>query len=970
MHTSAAPGAHRKASPVFPLHIHIASLFGVLLAITVAVVSLFHHGQSQRIAVAAHEQHFARLSALAADSLEQTRGQLTRVVDLLSRSELAQSQTLKERLSHLELLQEILRLDPNLTRLSVGYTNGDLLSIRTLTADHAPRTFPQSRIVVDSVERMRNQPDRSQRIYYDDQLRPQGSTLGTDTEPRLTHWYQEAINHPGQIAFMPAPRPGASPTAIFARRSTTGRSAVAAEVQLARLGEAISHPNSVPSAWVALLANGTPIFRSATGDEAPPTLLDTPKGEGVSQTTTTTPDGAGWRLSRQTLTALGDSHLELVLAAPESELFTEADRIMNQSLWISLALFLGTLPITWLASRLVARPLRLLASQARSVQEFRFPTQSFTRSIVSEVDDLGHSLGAMQRTIKRFLDTGRTLTAQRDFASLIRQILGEALEVAALDHGALYLLTQDETQLEPVIAQRAGAWIDAPPEAGFQALPRGGDSHLLAALRWGIHPQPIVGGLAQAVMAHLPLTPVIPGAEMGQLMAIPLNEHNGTLIGALWLHLPRGTPPPRPDQGAFLAALADVAAIALQNQRLLQGRKALLEAVVAMMAGAIDAKSPHTGSHCQRVPALLSMLAQAACQANHAPFTHFQLDTAGWESLRIAGWLHDCGKVTTPEYVIDKATKLETLYNRLHEVRMRFEVLKRDAQIAHWRQVAALGEVTSEMTLRLNETLQALDQEFALVARCNQGSAPLTEADCHRLQHISQRTWLRTLDDTLGLSWEELSRKPSPSRPLPALEPVLADKPEHLIAHRNNQCYTPGNPWGFRINRPPYHQNLGELHNLTVAQGTLTPEERHLINDHIVQSIVMLSRLPFPRELATVLEIAGSHHEHLDGTGYPRRLTGPQLSLPARMLAMADVFEALTAADRPYKSGKTVAEAVAILHLMAASGHLDADLLALALKAGVFERYAQQFLGPQGTSSQTPEAATGPKPPEHAWSSL
>jgi HD-GYP domain-containing protein (c-di-GMP phosphodiesterase class II) len=146
---------------------------------------------------------------------------------------------------------------------------------------------------------------------------------------------------------------------------------------------------------------------------------------------------------------------------------------------------------------------------------------------------------------------------------------------------------------------------------------------------------------------------------------------------------------------------------------------------------------------------------------------------------------------------------------------------------------------------------------------------------------------------------------------------------------------------------PPVKYNRGEIYNLCIGRGTLTEEERYAINDHIVQTIVMLSALPFPRHLRAVPEMAGGHHEKMDGTGYPKRLRREDLSLPARMMAIADIFEALTARDRPYKKGKTLSEALEIMGYMKRDGHIDPDLLDLFVTSGVYRRYAEQFLDPE-----------------------
>ncbi|HRZ53308.1 MAG TPA: HD domain-containing phosphohydrolase, partial [Candidatus Contendobacter sp.] len=388
-------------------------------------------------------------------------------------------------------------------------------------------------------------------------------------------------------------------------------------------------------------------------------------------------------------------------------------------------------------------------------------------------------------------------------------------------------------------------------------------------------------------------------------------------------------------------------AVSIENQRLLQAQKNLFEAFIRLLANAIDAKSPYTGGHCARVPELTRLLAQAACADQAGPFQDFTLSETEWEELRIACWLHDCGKITTPEYVVDKATKLETIHDRIHEVRMRFEVLRRDAEIAYWRQVASGGD-RDALRAELEAEWRALDDDFAFVARCNQGGEFMTPDQIARLQRLAGRTWLRTLDDRLGLSHEERTRKErTPAPPLPAVEPLLADKPEHRFERRSQDRIEADNPWGFRLDMPELLYNRGELHNLCIGRGTLTDEERYKINEHIVQTIVMLSRLPFPKALRRVPEIAGGHHEKMDGNGYPKRLRRAQMSVLARMMAIADIFEALTAIDRPYKSGKTLSEALRIMARMSQEQHIDPELFELFLSAGVYQQYAERFLRPE-----------------------
>ena len=239
-----------------------------------------------------------------------------------------------------------------------------------------------------------------------------------------------------------------------------------------------------------------------------------------------------------------------------------------------------------------------------------------------------------------------------------------------------------------------------------------------------------------------------------------------------------------------------------------------------------------------------------------------------------------------------------------------------------------------------------LNAEFAFVAACNVGGEFLSPEKQQRLREIGQRRWWRTLDNRLGLSRDELARMPEPV-PLPAEEPLLADRPEHRIERSEADRMPEDNRWGFRMEVPELLYNRGELHNLSISRGTLTAEDRYKINEHMVHTITMLTALPFPRHLRDVPDIAGGHHEKLDGTGYPRRLDESRLGPTARMMAIADIFEALTAADRPYKPGKTLSEALKIMAFMRNDRHIDPQLFELFLRAGVYREYAARFMRPE-----------------------
>jgi len=278
---------------------------------------------------------------------------------------------------------------------------------------------------------------------------------------------------------------------------------------------------------------------------------------------------------------------------------------------------------------------------------------------------------------------------------------------------------------------------------------------------------------------------------------------------------------------------------------------------------------------------------------------------------------------------------------------MRFEVLKRDAQIDYWKQLNGGGDVALLKNTLLAQELK-LDQDFAFVAQCNLGSEFMPHTAQQKLIELANITWQRTIDDRIGISWEEQLRKEKISQQtLPVTEKLLDDKVEHIIERHPKDVLATNNKWGFNMQTPAHLYNRGELYNLCIAKGTLSAEERYKINEHIIQTIIMLDGLKFPKHLSNVLEIAGGHHEKMDGTGYPKRLRGEEMSTAAKMMAIADIFEALTASDRPYKKAKKLSEAINIMNYMKKDQHIDGGLFDLFLSSGIYLTYAHQFLSPE-----------------------
>lgn len=372
-------------------------------------------------------------------------------------------------------------------------------------------------------------------------------------------------------------------------------------------------------------------------------------------------------------------------------------------------------------------------------------------------------------------------------------------------------------------------------------------------------------------------------------------------------------------------------------------QKELMDSFIILIAGAIDAKSKYTGKHCERVPVLAMSLAQAANDCNEGIFADFKLNTNDdIRELKVAAWLHDCGKVITPEYLVDKATKLEKIHNRIHEIRTRFEVIYRDFQIEALNKKLQ-GENTIDVDNWLNDELQKLQDDFQVVANANIGTEFMQPETQEKIKIIAKREWIRHFDCSIGLASEESQHIAKDNPQTPSVEFLLADKKSH-IQPREHFDYEDYEARGFKMPVPKNLYNFGEIYNLTQNKGTLTEEERFKINEHITMTIKMLETLPFPSNLKNVPIYAGMHHETMIGTGYPRKLTIDDMPIPARIIAIADVFEALTASDRPYKKPKTLSEAIKILSFMAKDQSIDGDLFRLFLTSGTYKNYADKFL--------------------------
>ncbi|MDH4610712.1 HD domain-containing phosphohydrolase [Pseudomonas sp. BN102] len=958
----------------FPLHVHISVLFTLLLLLTGVVLGLFNYRQTSRIILSSSDELFGRISQEVETDLQHTYQPIHQLLNLLALDGMDQKQDGFDRLDGLlKPLTQALRDNPKLAALYLGYDDGDFFMVRPLRSEVLKKAFdapPNAVFQVWSIERDNLSRARSLTFFFDDKLNEivRRQELKERYDPRVRPWYYRALEQDGAITTAPYVFFSSGAVGTTLARPSGSDAVIGADLTLDDLSATLAGHRVTPSTEVVLYQpDGRAVAYPDTSklvrriDGAPE--LGEVKDFSPALAAFVALDGQRdlrssldlaerrWVVSRAHLQEGGPNGLQLAILVPEDELLDDAYRIRWQGAMLTLAILLLCVPLGYLLSRLVVKPLKALVIQAEAIRSFNFHHPAMGRSPVLEVDQLAVAMAGMKETISSFLEIAASLSAETRFDNLLRRVLDETIDISEASGGLLYLIDSQKGRLEP-----HGLFLnDREQDLAAHGI-RGYSLESPAMPRW--LELPAHGGPSQVQSfgfdqagAYRDLLQTLESPR-AHLVSTGLHNRQGVTIGVLvLLHRDTGLEARpailKPERIAFIEAISGVAALCIESQRLLVNQKQLLDAFIQLMAGAIDAKSPYTGGHCQRVPEITLMLARAAAASNEPAFRGFNPSDEEWEALHIAAWLHDCGKVTTPEYVVDKATKLETLNDRIHEIRTRFEVLKRDAWIGYWQALAGGADESLQARLR-DEELAALDDDFAFVARCNLGSEAMAEADQERLKCIAERRWTRTLDNRLGVSWEEAQRLArTPPQPLPVEEKLLADRPEHIFERPASDLISPDNPWGFKLQVPEYKFNRGELYNLSVGRGTLTDEERYIINHHIVQTILMLNHLPFPRHLANVAEIAGGHHEKMDGTGYPKRLKREDMSLPARMMAIADIFEALTAVDRPYKKGKTLSEALGIMTGMCRGAHIDPDLFGLFIRSGVYLDYARRFLKPE-----------------------
>ncbi len=910
----------------FSLRVYITCMFATLIILLGAVLIYAQHRHNSAFLLANSEHRLNVLKSQLSQQLEHELRNIHTGLTLMRANGVTLATSEQEPARWWSLLHPLLTANPQVTAFYVGESDGRILVFRMMH-DRQMRTAFAAPEAADLMMDIIAPDSTDRRFYFDldyrmvDKIEVYAESFDSRTRP----WFGPPLAQPDLHITQPYYFHSSQiPGITLSLGDATQQRVWAADLLLRDLDAQLEQ--GLPEARTLLLqAPEFQVLASSQPDSASADILPAFHGLRGFEVLSAQPDLASWEvelngdlwLGQQTPLTLntgGNGTLDLRLSTliPYRTLMAEALDFGRAQAWLTLLIVALSLPVVMMASRAISRPLRQMAEDLKGIQEFDFDGLKERHYFYRELDTQAHAITLMHRTLAGFIQELHSLSQSDDFSNMLQRLSQGIQHLSGGQRCLVYRAKQQDKAHYLVLLDK---------EQQHQIL-----------LPDKIEPDKLSALLLQVLEGH------------GLHFEPPwlLYDRFGNLNGAIVLGLRYGSAPLSAGKRRFISHYSEFANLALEDMTLFEQQQKMTESMIRVIASAIDAKSPYTSGHCQRVPELTLMLARAAHHSETGNYAGFRLSEQEWEALRLASWLHDCGKVVTPEHVIDKASKLETIYNRLHEIRMRFEVLKRDADIDYWQGMASGEDERRLASIRADQHRQ-LDDDFAFIANLNQGGETVSQTQLERLNRIAERRWLRTLDNTLGLSWEEEQRR-GDSEPVPTWEPLLADKPWHRIPYPAEERIGRDNPWGITLVQPELKLDLGERYNLAIARGTLTPEERYTINAHMVHTLIMLSELQYPVYLSDVPMLAASHHERMDGQGYPRSLKAGELPLQARMMALADVFEALTAADRPYKQPKSLSETLTIMAAMVRKQHLDPGLFRFFVEQEIYLQYGNRFL--------------------------
>ena len=846
----------------------------VVVCLTVTTASSIYFASTNAAREGARRV-FGEITAKVADRVEGQVGDLLDLAGLGAALPAAGTPVGGDGTGHplVPFMLRLLEQNSSLYATYVGQIDGAFLQVIAARDDQrirdaAGQAPPGTHFIVRAIAASDEGRRRESWVFLDAAAKVLGSAAKDNPtyDPRLRPWYKAAtvsestvLSEPYVFSSLQAPGLTAS------RRSTAEGAVFGVDIALKGLSDFAARQSVSPHGGVVLLdlkrrvlaaapqllagrdaepgiladlsSVNAPLLRVLGGIQAGEArLVSTPRGEVLAQMTQ-------WHHASGQAIGIG-------LAAPFDDFTGPIQDMQARILKAAGLVLLLVVPLAMLFARRIARSIRHLVAEASRVREFDFSGAAPPTSLITEFQDLGDAFGLMkstlanrtddlaaaQKRLERVVDLGIAMSAERDHGVLMEMILMGAKELTNADGGTLYIRDEDNNLRFQIIRNdtlgiRMGGAHENPPSLPPVPMFRDGKPNHNNVVSHAVHEQATVNIPDAYDESRFDFSGTKAFDERNSyksvsFMTVPLKPRGGDIIGAVQLinaRPPGGSEiePFSPNVQRFVEALAAQAATALYNRDLLDQQERLMDAMIQILAGAIDAKSPYTGGHCERVPELSLMLAEEACKVTQGPLAEFAFTTPDqWREFKIGAWLHDCGKVTTPEYVVDKASKLETIYNRIHEVRTRFEVLLRDERIRMLEAMAA-GTPEPEAQAAFAAAQAGLMDDFAFVAECNLGGEFMAPEKVERLKSIATRTWARHFDDRLGLAHEELRRYMGEPEALPAVEYLLSDKPQHVIPRpADSALFDPA--YGFKTKIPENLYNFGEVYNLAIGRGTLT----------------------------------------------------------------------------------------------------------------------------------------------------
>ncbi len=952
------------------LHVKISLLFAVLMLIISSILIFSSYGHLTRVIEHVNKIVFDKILDDTTSYLKNDFVKISSEMELLSKTNLlisSQEENFKQKLL---LLKALLDSNISMNAAYIGYSNRNFLLVRRIVtfSGYEKYNVPDDSYYVSCTVNIKKYGEGAELVFYDKSFKELKRVLDKSYNFDVTSrsWYKDAIRSDKVIVSSPYVFFSTKAIGItFAINNKVTNNVIGADYTMNSLLKMVEQYSlssdtrtiMINSKGQILTANYSDKIIYKTNDKyeivtidniVDPVINDYAKTKGDNDEISYSSDGEVWRGKRKSFSLLENGETYTVLTVtPERTLMVRASQYRRELIIAGIVTILFILPFVWIVAVLISKPLKQLSDKLQKVKDFDFTSSLNIKSSVVEITKLIDVSRSMINTIKNFQNIAENITKQRNYDVLLNTVLKETTTIINGNGGAVYLFDKDERSLEinalyikDMSEEEQASILEETLELGcidreiFEQYLNEGVEACFEKDGGVCLRKDLLGWPPKTSENDITLSVILLKDSDQQMMGYIVFVHDQ---GNRSIEVAKS-------EFAFITALSGFVSAAIESQLLIMQRKELLESVIILVADAIDAKSPYTGKHCQRVPIIAKMIVEEASKSTAELYNDFCPGDNEWEEIRVASWLHDCGKVITPVDIVDKATKLECIYNRIHEIRMRFELLKSYADRDFWKELYNGGDLEKLQKERENSK-QVLDEEFAFVAKCNLGVEYMSDEAIERITEIGQRVWIRTLDNTLGLAEVEKKRynDQSKSKNLPAVEKLLDNKAEHIIYKEKKDCEQ-DNPWGFTIKEPEYAFNKGELYNLIVRRGNLTAEERYIINAHMIHTIKMLSALPFPKNMKNIVEIAGSHHERMDGGGYPRSIKSRELSIPARAMAIADIFEALTSSDRPYKSIKTLNESLKIMKRMADERKIDKDLFELFVSSGRPQEYAQKYL--------------------------